>query len=476
RWIKKYPNFDDPFSKTKQRAHSSGAKIIEVIYGARDSNGRPKYPENDADGHGHWIALELDGNYQILSWRLPRHEGGQQLYGSGRRENALFDLENDIRAKENICMQAEMLCNSYDLKDASSGMKSLFDEWKKIFNWHTPSEDKLWRRFDNARKTLNQRRDASYKQAADSKQRLIIQAKSILSCGDFSRDATEKMKALSDQWKGIGFAGKEQNDKLWEDFRIILDSFYQKKKERHDAQQKKIEHNIVSKKLLISKAESIARLEYDKSNIEQIRVLQEQWKETGFAGDQNDSLWNSFRAAIDAFYTKKKQHQDTQQRKIQQNIVAKQELISRVSSIAMCRDYSKESADQIRSIQEQWKEIGYAGEQNDYLWNSFRSSIDSFFTCYKAEKERKHAEWEQRQQEKNYKQAQWREKMEAVIERKQEQISNLYSQIDHLKDKMLVTRDQMKIDNMYNWISEKEAKIRELEEAISDIRNKLLNS
>ena len=31
------PNFDDPYAKIHTRKHSSGAEIIEVIYGAVDS-------------------------------------------------------------------------------------------------------------------------------------------------------------------------------------------------------------------------------------------------------------------------------------------------------------------------------------------------------------------------------------------------------------------------------------------------------
>ena len=87
------PNFGDKYAKVRERTHSSGAKLIEVLYGARDNRGRPTSPESNSDGHGHWLAIEIDGIYQMLSWRHPIHEGGQQEYGRGRRSNALSDLE-----------------------------------------------------------------------------------------------------------------------------------------------------------------------------------------------------------------------------------------------------------------------------------------------------------------------------------------------------------------------------------------------
>ena len=65
-----FMNFGDKYAKINKRVHSSGANIIEVLYGARDANGHPTYPERDAnDGHGHWIALEIEGMYGSLRKR-----------------------------------------------------------------------------------------------------------------------------------------------------------------------------------------------------------------------------------------------------------------------------------------------------------------------------------------------------------------------------------------------------------------------
>ncbi len=98
------PNFGDQYAKINERIHSSGAPVVEVLYGARDSNGRPTYPENRRrDGHGHWIALEIDGLYQIIYWRHPEYEGGGLEYGSDSHDNPLCDLEADISEKEQLC-------------------------------------------------------------------------------------------------------------------------------------------------------------------------------------------------------------------------------------------------------------------------------------------------------------------------------------------------------------------------------------
>ena len=41
----KIPNFDDPYAKINERIHpESQAKIVEVLYGAKNPDGSPKYP------------------------------------------------------------------------------------------------------------------------------------------------------------------------------------------------------------------------------------------------------------------------------------------------------------------------------------------------------------------------------------------------------------------------------------------------
>lgn len=141
------PNFGDRYAKINERIHGeSGARIIEVLYGALDSSGKPKSPESNSDGYGHWIAIEIEGLYQMLSWRHPQSEGGRHEYGRSRSNNALADLEADIKEKQRLCSQAESIASSKDRKCGSQKLTSLKSEWRKLFNWNTPKEKELWKR------------------------------------------------------------------------------------------------------------------------------------------------------------------------------------------------------------------------------------------------------------------------------------------------------------------------------------------
>ena len=116
------PNFNDPYAKVQERDHWSGAHIIDVLYGAQDKNGNPTSPENSSDGHGHFIAIEIDGLYQVLSWRHSRSEGGGMDEGSDRIGNPLHDLEEGIKEKRAVLHQVQeaMKSRNYDTASVDS--------------------------------------------------------------------------------------------------------------------------------------------------------------------------------------------------------------------------------------------------------------------------------------------------------------------------------------------------------------------
>ena len=463
------PNFGDKFAKVSETLHLSGAKRIDVLYGARDSMGRPTTPESRSDdGHGHWIALEIDGAYQMLYWRRPMHEGGEQMYGSYNNRNPLTnsgdpltDLENDISAKEAICNQAENLSYSQDWSGASSKFSRLFDEWKKVYNWGTPKEKQLWDRFQTAKKSFYERRDNNRSQNKSAKQRLISEARNLSTSTDW-KSAGQRFGELLDKWKSIGSAGRSEDDALWEDFNSARQSFFERRSKHFSDMDEQRAKNMQRKQALISEARSIAQYSTEwKSTGDRLREMMDKWKAIGSAGKENDdNLWNDFNGIRQAFFERRHVHYEEQDRQFQENASRKSRIVQEASSIASRCDYSLQSTERMKALDREWKSMGSAGKSNeDQLWSLFRTAKDSFWSG-------KRSYSEQRQQE-------WRKKLYDAISRKREQISNLERQISDLRYKMSGMRNQEYIDNMCRWIDEKEAKIRDLEMAIQDMQSKL---
>ena len=456
------PNFGDKFAKVNERSHSSGAKLIEVLYGARDSMGRPTSPERDAnDGHGHWLALEIDGKYQMLSWRHPAYEGGGQEYGTDGYDNALKDLENDISAKESICLEAKKLSHSQEWSTASSNFNQLFEKWKRIYNWGTPKEKRLWEDFQSSKNFFYEQRNKYRSQNKIAKQNIISEARSLSASTDW-KSAGHRFKELFDKWKGIGSAGKNDDEILWADFNSARQTFYDRRSKHFSDLDEQRAKNKQIKQSLISDARSVSQYSTDWKNTgDKLRELMDRWKAVGSAGKEyDDSLWSEFNGIRQNFFDRRHTYYEEQDRRFQENASQKSRIVQEASSIASRCDYSMQNTERMKELDREWKSIGSAGKANeDQLWSLFQSAKDSFWTGKRAFNE-------QRQQD-------WRRKLYDAISRKREQISNLRRQISDLQYKMSGMRNQEYIDNMCRWIDEKEAKIRDLEIAIQDMENKL---
>lgn len=339
------PNFGDKYAKVRERTHSSGAKLIEVLYGARDIKGRPTSPESNSDGHGHWLAIEIDGIYQMLSWRHPIHEGGLQEYGRGRRSNALSDLESDIIAKEKICSQAESLSLSSEWKTAAPKFKQLSNEWKKVYNWGTPKEKQLWEHFQAAKKRFYERREnnrSKYfsdlnKQRVKNrqmKQALISEARSVSQFSTDWKQTGDKLHELMERWKEVGSVDKEYNDSLWNEFNGIRQDFFNRRRIYYDERDRLFQENASRKGQIVQEAANIASSsDYSVQTTERMKELDREWRNIGSAGKNNEhQLWSLFQSAKDSFWSGKRSYNERNQqewrRKLYDAINRKREQIS----------------------------------------------------------------------------------------------------------------------------------------------------
>jgi hypothetical protein len=312
------PNFGDPCAKIQERT-KYGFKIIEVLYGALDAYGKPTSPVR-GDGHGHWIAVELDGTYQMLSHRHPISEGGGEDYGKIRGLTALGDLENAIRDREGICQEAERLQYSTDFRRDSSKMMELTSKWKQIYWWGVPTEQRLSERFSAAKNRFYENRKY-YRDQNAQKKRVLIQKASELASSFSAENASDCMKELMEQWKQIPSAGKEVDDQLWNEFQRERQTFYDRRKKAAQEREEQFQRNAIAKEQIVQEAQSIVRGgNYSKETAERMKALNARWKKIGFAGrEKNDLLWGEFKSAEDDFWARKRsedqrKHQEWEER------------------------------------------------------------------------------------------------------------------------------------------------------------------
>lgn len=472
----KLPNFDDPFAKIKERLHpQSGAKIIEVLYGGKRPDGTPTYPEGKEDGHGHFIALEIDGTYQLISWRHPESEGGYHEYGdykdekerkdiwdngADRNHNPLMDLENDIKEKKRLLHTAreKMKGRKYDI----SSVDEILRQFNDIYDMNTPVEQELKRQYNELvkRNDENRVRFQIQDRNAEQKRKLISQAQELQYSENWSQ-VSRQMKELMNSWKEAGTAGAD-DEALWMEFHNAQQTFYRRQQSHFEELDRIRKQAKKQKEEIISEARSVAQnsTEWKKTH-ECLKALLAKWKQSNSAGkDDDELLWREFQSIQNDFYARRKAAAQEKEQEFLLKRQAKAAIVSEAQAYAKACDYSVAAANRMRELSEEWKKVGFCGKENENeLWSQFRAAQDAYWQGKRSSGEQKHRAWVANTQ--------------AAIERRKQRIRNIQRNIDNLRDRLNTTYNDEKISQIEGWISENEDDIRALEAEIYRMETEL---
>ena len=134
------------------------------------------------------------------------------------------------------------------------------------------------------------------------------------------------------------------------------------------------------KKAVIEKARKLL----DKKEIiaasRELDRLSDEFRKAGRAGskEQDDELWNEFRQVKDEFYAKKRAYFEELDKANAEKRAKKESIIERAKEIVNNVENIREANAQMDALRKEWKEIGYSGKGDDYLWKEFAKVMDEF--------------------------------------------------------------------------------------------------
>jgi hypothetical protein len=183
----------------------------------------------------------------------------------------------------------------------------------------------------------------------------------------------DAFKALFDEWKQVGAAGRELDDQLWERFNAARGSFNERRAKHFEEREQVWSANREKKEELCARAEALADSTEWKSTADAIRNLQAEWKAVGSAGREKDeALWARFNGAKQRFFDRRSEVWET-------NRARKAALVSDAEALKDSTDW-RGAGDALKAMQAEWKNVGPAGrEHEDELWTRFRAATQSFF-------------------------------------------------------------------------------------------------
>ena len=134
------------------------------------------------------------------------------------------------------------------------------------------------------------------------------------------------------------------------------------------------------KKAIIEKARKLL----DKKEIiaanRELDRLSDEFRKAGRANtkEQDDELWNEFRQVKDEFYAKKRAFFEELDKANEEKRAKKESIIERAKEIVNNIKDIRESNAQMDALRKEWKEVGYSGKGDEYLWKDFTKVMDEF--------------------------------------------------------------------------------------------------
>ncbi|GAA1738452.1 DUF349 domain-containing protein [Microbacterium paludicola] len=245
---------------------------------------------------------------------------------------------------------------SIQWKQATTELNAAFEEWQQ----HQQSAPRLpkatgqalWKRFRDARSTVERHRraffaelDETHKSARDRKTKILERAEALAPKGE---DGIPAYRALLDEWKAAGRAGRKVDDALWARFKAAGDALYSARAERDAAEQAESAPRIEARKALLEEAKVVP----DTADLTKARQLltgiQRRWDEVGriFPRDVERGL-------------------DDQLRKIEQDLRAREEVDwkrNNPETKARANDATRQLQDAIDKLE---KELAAAQDKGD---------------------------------------------------------------------------------------------------------------
>ncbi|SEB75576.1 DUF349 domain-containing protein [Microbacterium hydrocarbonoxydans] len=279
-FVRKYDDIAFKVHALEQRHQSGGASAADLVKQA----GHLLEEATDAAAVGDLAGLRDRLNALTASLSEATAQEAQQ---------AKELVDKAIAERTALVERAEAIAardlSKVQWKQVTAELGELFDAWQ-AHQQNGPRLSKsvsqqLWKRFRDARATVDKARRAFYselddthKSARDAKTRLVERAEALAPRGV---DGIPAYRTLLDEWKAAGRAGRKADDALWARFKAAGDALYSARAEQAAAEEADSAPKIEARQALLEEAKAVA----DEPNIKRARALltgiQRQWDEIG---------------------------------------------------------------------------------------------------------------------------------------------------------------------------------------------------
>lgn len=316
------------------------------------------------------------------------------------------DYKKNSQLKDEVIFKLKNLRNSSkNIRDIEATLRTLQDEWEGIGPVQNEQWEELKASYWEAVKSVYEKINNFYDEQRHvllenlQKKRTLVseltEAISNYQAINKQKDwdtVTEKVLAIQERWKHIGFGPKKENEAIWVEFRAICDKFFEAKKEFNKSIDAVFKVNADLKRALIEEVKKVESSTDWKTVADKIVGLQKKWKQIGNAGHRfENKLWAEFRASCDTFYNARDAHFAAQDESLMKNLQEKNDLIAEIEAFDSSVDKQVTLA-KLKEFSERFNAIGHVPmKQKNEIYDRYKKAVDAKYAAMKLEANEKEA-------------------------------------------------------------------------------------
>lgn len=243
--------------------------------------------------------------------------------------------------------------------------------------------------FDASLKLIRDRRNQFYKGLEEAKAENLRKKNELLERlralvdGEDNAQSFQIFKELQQEWRQVGAVPMAQIKTLWANYNALVDRFYDHRNIYFELKELDRKKNLDAKLELCVKAEQLGSKERIKDAVRELNELHNEFKHIGpVPKEEQEHVWQRFKAASDAVYAKRDAFLDELQQQLKGNLELKSQIGEEVQAFATftsdrIKDWNQKTQE-ILELQKRWDGVGgvprsKSKEANKKFWSAFKT-------------------------------------------------------------------------------------------------------
>ena len=329
---------------------------------------------------GDEVDQKFESIYHDLNKRKNQHHAQiqDQREENLKKKNLILDQLRDISN------------NNFDID--IKVIKGLQQSWQDIGPVPGNQHKLLWAnynalldRFYDSRSIYFELKDLDRKKNLMATTQLCEKAEK-LSSKENSNAAIKELNELHEEYKKVGPVPRDEQENLWQRFKLASDKVYEKRKEFIESLKSVLLENLEKKRVIILEVQKYEDFDSEKITdwnkaATTLMNFQKEWEAIGKmprekSKEANKLFWGAFKK----FFSKKRAFIQAFESKKDANLITKRNLIEQAQSLVDSDEDSIKISEGLKLLQQTWREIGpVPNKYRNKIYDQFKGICDTFF-------------------------------------------------------------------------------------------------